>query len=417
MAVHKVHRRILFGFYTISGLYTLSASFIWGINTLFLLDAGLDIYKVFIANAFFTAGMTLFEIPTGVFADTKGRRFSFLLALIVIFLGTIGYLGSSFYQLGLISFCFFSLILGLGFTFYSGAVEAWVVDELQAQGFKDPLDNVFSVSGSLSGITMILGTVAGGFLGQIDLSLPYLARAGSLFLLFILAFSFMKETGFTPKGNADSYLFHFKRIVSDSFTFGWKNRTMRAFIQISFFQSLFMMWGFYASQPYFLNLLHKPDAVWISGLITASAALSQTGGNMLVPTMTKIFRRRTSILLLASSVTVLAAACLGFSKGFLTAFPCFLIMTASFGLFGPVKQGYIHQIIPGDQRATVLSFDSLVGNGGGIIGQPLLGYISRTFSISAAYMAGAFFLTGVLPFLSRVRQLGETSDLTESPGS
>ncbi|HEY3140233.1 MAG TPA: hypothetical protein VGJ86_03845 [Acidimicrobiales bacterium] len=64
----------------ISGLFTLSASVIWGVNTLFLLDAGLDTFQVFVANAAFTAGMVLFEIPTGVVADTSGRRRSFLLS-------------------------------------------------------------------------------------------------------------------------------------------------------------------------------------------------------------------------------------------------------------------------------------------------------------------------------------------------
>ena len=55
-------------------LHTLAASLIWGINTLFLLDAGLSNTQAFAVNAFFTAGQVLFEVPTGVIADTRGRR-------------------------------------------------------------------------------------------------------------------------------------------------------------------------------------------------------------------------------------------------------------------------------------------------------------------------------------------------------
>ena len=55
---------------------TLAASFIWGINTIFLLDAGLSNFQAFLANAFFTAGMVMFEVPTGIIADTFGRRVS-----------------------------------------------------------------------------------------------------------------------------------------------------------------------------------------------------------------------------------------------------------------------------------------------------------------------------------------------------
>lgn len=57
---------------------TLAASLIFGINTLFLLDAGLSNTGAFVANAAFTAGMVIFEIPTGVVADVVGRRSSYL---------------------------------------------------------------------------------------------------------------------------------------------------------------------------------------------------------------------------------------------------------------------------------------------------------------------------------------------------
>src|ERR1700741_3621801 len=63
---------------------TLAASFIWGINTLFLLDAGLSNLEAFAANAFITAGMVLFEVPTGVVADMWGRRVSFLLGTVTL---------------------------------------------------------------------------------------------------------------------------------------------------------------------------------------------------------------------------------------------------------------------------------------------------------------------------------------------
>jgi hypothetical protein len=46
-------------------LTTLASSFIWGINTIFLLDAGLDNAQAFAANAFFTVGQVIFEVPTG----------------------------------------------------------------------------------------------------------------------------------------------------------------------------------------------------------------------------------------------------------------------------------------------------------------------------------------------------------------
>ena len=73
-------------------LTTLAASFIWGVNTLFLLDAGLSNTEAFAANAFFSVGMVIFEVPTGVVADTRGRRFSFMLGAGTLLLSTLLYL-------------------------------------------------------------------------------------------------------------------------------------------------------------------------------------------------------------------------------------------------------------------------------------------------------------------------------------
>jgi MFS family permease len=111
-------------------LTTLAASFIWGINTLFLLDAGLNNTEAFAANAFFTAGMVIFEIPAGVVADTRGRRLSFLLGAGTLLVSTLLYLLMWQVRADLWAWAIASVLLGLGFTFFSGATEAWLVDAL-----------------------------------------------------------------------------------------------------------------------------------------------------------------------------------------------------------------------------------------------------------------------------------------------
>src|SRR5206468_6971928 len=177
-------KRVIRTYLVISGLFTLSASLIWGINTLFLLHAGLSIFQGFIANAAFTAAMALFEIPTGVVADTRGRRVSFLLSEATLAVGTLAYVGVAAIGGGLLLFCAAGVILGLGYTFYSGAVEAWLVDALKATGYRHELDRVFARASAVSSIAMIVGTVGGGLLGQIDLSIPYLVRAGLVLIGF-----------------------------------------------------------------------------------------------------------------------------------------------------------------------------------------------------------------------------------------
>jgi MFS family permease len=81
--------RVVRNYLVISGTFTLSASVIWGVNTLFLLHAGLSIAEVFLVNSAFTVGTIFCEIPTGVVADTSGRRRSFLLSTAILTIGTV----------------------------------------------------------------------------------------------------------------------------------------------------------------------------------------------------------------------------------------------------------------------------------------------------------------------------------------
>src|SRR5262245_37901685 len=135
---------------TLTLLTTFAASFIWGVNTLFLLDAGLDNAEAFAANAFFSVGQVLFEVPTGVVADTRGRRFSFLLGAATLLLSTLLYLVMWQIRAPFIGWALSSMLLGLGFTFFSGATEAWLVDALRATGFQGDLESVFGRAQAVS---------------------------------------------------------------------------------------------------------------------------------------------------------------------------------------------------------------------------------------------------------------------------
>src|SRR3954452_10178295 len=166
-SVQRTYLVLLFG-------NTLAASFIWGINTIFLLDAGLSNLEAFAANAFFTAGMVIFEIPTGIVADTIVRRPSSLLGTLTLSAASLLYvllwqIGAQFWEWAGIS-----LALGLGFTFFSGAVEAGLVDALTATGYTGDLETVFGRGQIVTGIGMLTGSIAGGFLAQqVSLGFPF----------------------------------------------------------------------------------------------------------------------------------------------------------------------------------------------------------------------------------------------------
>src|SRR6185369_14057168 len=249
-AARKVQRTYL----TLELFNTLAASLIWGINTLFLLDAGLNNLEAFAANAFFTAGFVLFEIPTGVVADLRGRRASYLLGLLTLAISTVLYLFMWYVSAPFWAWAAASLFLGLGFTFLSGAFEAWLADALAHAGEKEKLESVLAKGQVVEGIAMLTGSVAGGAIAQAtNLGVPYVIRAALLVVNLILAALLMKDVGFTPaKGKRATG--EIKSILHASIEYGIRNRPVRWLMFAAPFTGGVTIYAFYAMQPYLLEL-------------------------------------------------------------------------------------------------------------------------------------------------------------------
>ena len=406
-------RRVITSYFLVAGFYTLAAALIWGVNTLFLLDAGLDILGVFIANAAFAAGSVVFEIPTGVLADTRGRRVSFLLSVAILFATTLGYLAVAKLGGGLLAFCLVSVLMGLGFTFYSGAVEAWLVDALRRTGYAGQLDRIFARGSMVTGFAMLIGTAGGGLLGTLDLALPYVARSAALVAVFGVAVFTMHDWGFSPRAlRAADLVTEMNKVARESIRYGWQRRSVRLLMMCSFVQLGFLTWGFYAWQPYFLELLGR-NAVWVAGVIAALISVSTICGNALADLLSRPCKKRTTLLFWAAGIQTAAAIGVGLADSFWLAVALFLVVTGAMGVMGPAKQAYLHNIIPSKHRASVISFDSMMGNAGAILGQSGLGYLSRVRSIADGYVVGGMATVLVLPLLATLRRLGERADVIE----
>jgi MFS family permease len=407
---------VMRAYLAITGLFTLSASVIWGVNTLFLLDAGLDIFEVFVANAAFTVGTVLFEIPTGVVADTAGRRRSFLLSAATLMVGTLAYVSISVFGGGLAWFAAASVVLGIGFCFYSGAVEAWLVDALRASGYDGRLDPIFARGSMVSGAAMLIGSVGGGLLGTIDLAWPYVARAALLGAAFAVGFVMMHDVGFTPRRTTlDTLPDEMRAVLRRGLVFGWQQPSVRLLMIVSVFQSGFLMWGFYAWQPYFLDLLGR-DAAWVTGVVSSLIALATIAGNGIVEWVARLCKRRTTLLLGAAGAFAAGAIGVGAADSFWPSVALLLVAIAATGVATPVQQAYVHEVVPSDERATVVSFISMVGSAGGVGGPIGLGYLARAESSAAGYVVGGALTLFAVPPLLLLRARREHADrITERP--
>jgi MFS family permease len=391
-------------------LTTLASSFIWGINTIFLLDAGLDNVGAFSANAFFTLGQVIFEVPTGVVADTRGRRFSYVVGAATLLLSTVLYLVMWQIHAPFVGWAVASILLGLGFTFFSGATEAWLVDALRATGFTGHLEEVFGRAQVVGGAAMLLGTVSGGVIAQAtNLGVPYVIRAAMLGVTMVVALRYMHDLGFTPQRDA-SPIAAVKVVLRGSIDGGFRNRPVRWLMLAAPFSAGAGIFVFYAAQPYLLELYGDPSAYGVAGLAAAIVAGVQIVGGLTVARVRHLFGRRTSALLIGTVLNVIFLVLLGLTHDFVVALVLLMGWSFVFAVEAPFRQAFINGLIPSQQRATVLSFDSLMASAGGVVAQPALGRVADVSGYGAAYLVSAGISALALPFVVLARREHASSD-------
>jgi MFS family permease len=394
-------------------LSTLSASFIWGINTLFLLDAGLNNTQAFTANAFFTVGQVVFEVPTGVVADTWGRRASYLLGAGTLLVSTLLYLLMWHVEGPFWGWAASSILIGLGFTFFSGAVEAWLVDALNATGFDGDLETVFAKGQTTAGVAMLTGSVAGGFVAQItNLGVPYVLRTGMLGLTLVAAFFLMRDIGFTPSRGSGPVA-EVKKVLNASLDNGWRKPPIRWLMLAAPFTGGVGIYAFYAMQPYLLELYGDEGAFGVAGIAAAVIAGAQIIGGLVVPFVRKLFTRRTHAFILGGVISSVALLLIGFTSEFYVAVALLVVWAFAFAITVPLRQAYLNGLIESEQRATVLSFDALMSSSGGVVAQPALGRVADVWSYSASYFASAVLQLAAVPFLILARKENAESDPIE----
>jgi predicted MFS family arabinose efflux permease len=264
---------------------------------------------------------------------------------------------------------------------------------------------------------MLVGTMAGGLLGQLELWIPYVVRAAVLVPAFLLGLLAMRDVGFAgrPLTPAD-FGRQTRRIARAGIAYGLGDRVVRFVMLATLVQGVFLVYGFYSWQKYFLDLLGR-DLVWVAGVIAALVGLTQILGNALVGWILRHVPDRGLLLMTAAGVSTAAVVGAALVQRFWVAVPLYLTSTTAFGVYGPIKQGWLNERIPSQERATIISLDALFGDGGMTVGQVGLGYLSRAASIPAAWLLGGLTQAAALPLLGRARRAERTQPARTSSSS
>ena len=146
----------------------------------------------------------------------------------------------------------------------------------------------------VSGAAMLTGSVAGGLIASaVSLGTPFVVRAVVLAVMFVVAFVMMHDVGFTPEPGGRP-LAEMRKIASASIEGGWRVPAVKWLMVQSLFTGGVGIYGFYALQPYLLELYGDPEAYTIAGLSAAIVAGAQILGGLAAPKIRGRFHKRTS---------------------------------------------------------------------------------------------------------------------------
>jgi MFS family permease len=263
---------------------------------------------------------------------------------------------------------------------------------------------------------MLTGSVAGGLIAQqTSLGVPFVARGGVLLVTFVLAFVLMRDLGFTPQRRA-GVVGEMRLILADSIDGGWRVPAVKWLMVEALATGGVGIYGFYALQPYLLELYGDPDAYLIAGLVAAIVAASQILGGVAAPVIRRAFRRRTSALMAIAALGAGSLVLIGIVSAFAWVIALTVLWGLAFAASRPIRQAYLNGLIPSRQRATILSFDSLMQSGGGVWAQPLLGRTADVWGYGPSYVLAAGIAAVSLPFLALSRRQRAPADVVDAPG-
>ena len=364
-------------------------SMMWVTYTLFLKEHGLSYLQMGIVNACFMFCVFLFEMPTGIFADIFGRKYSLVIGNLVFSIAFVVYYFSTTFW----GFIIAEIIAAISVTFLSGALDAWLKDALDYHAYKGSLTRVVSRGEIVRNMFVIIGSLTGAYIGQFDLAKPWLiAGFGSIFAgLYI--WLFFREDYFTKQEfRLTNSLQKISQHTLKSVNYSLKNKVVLLLICLDFglvlcFQAPNMYWAI-TLEKYMKNVF-QISQVWI--LIPILILV----GGYISGYLDKFYKEKRIILL---SVLIIGLGLLITSQCHSLIWMVIFFSSHEMGrgMINPVRRAYINKHIPSKERATILSFDAMISCLGAALGLLLGGIIAQYLSISISWLVASLVILALL---------------------
>jgi DHA3 family tetracycline resistance protein-like MFS transporter len=363
--------------------------------------AGLTPVQLILVGTTLEISAFVFEVPTGIVADVYSRRLSIIIGYILM---GIGFLVEGFFP-AFLPILFAQVIWGLGYTFTSGATQAWISDEIG----EDDANKLFIRATQIGLFASLIGMGLATLVGANNVAMPLRFGAFGVMLIGVTLAIIMPETGFHPTPREDrttwGHMWHtFKQGVD----------TVRAKPRLMNIVFIGLFYGIYSEGFDRLWVKHLLDTfelpiIFGNNQVAFFAAL-RVAGTILTILAVRFVEKRidsSSPLAVGRAVMVVTAgislAMLGFalSPNLILALSLYLVIDALRDVHIPLQTAWVNQKLDSKVRATVHSMFGQVDAIGQMLGGPIVAVIAATGSAVASLVTSSLLLTPALFFIRR----------------
>lgn len=361
--------------------------------------------QLVLAGTVMEATCFLAEVPTGIVADLYSRRLSMLIGAVVVGIG----IGVQGLFPAFIPILIGNVIWGIGYTFLSGAGEAWIADEVGP----DAVQPVFTRAEQLNLGLAVVGTVGAGALGLLDLRLPMITAGCGYIVMALIMAPLMSESGFTPTPRNERESFrHMRRLMAEGVTAARRRGVVRSFLIIALLTGISSevfdrLWTAHVLEAFRLPSLGGigEPALWFTGFALAGRLIALASSLL----ANRFAARRINAVhprgLMGLLILVQAVGVLGFalSGSLWVAMAAMWVRNAAQTIAGPVRSAWLARNVASSSRATTISLTSQADAIGQVIGGPPLGALATRTSIPVALIISATLLAPASVVYARLR--------------
>ena len=375
--------------------------------------AGLTPVQLILVGTTLEVSAFLFEVPTGIVADVYSRRLSIIIGYILM--------GAGFLVEGLfpsfLPILLAQVIWGLGYTFTSGASQAWISDEIG----EDEANKLFLRARQVGLSAALVGMFLAMLIGANNVALPLQVGAIGVILIGLTLVFIMPETGFHPTPREDrntwQHMWH---------TFRQGVDTVRGRPRLMNIVFIGLFYGIYSEGFDRLWVKHLLDTFELPMLFgsnqVAFFAALRVAGTVLSILVVRFVEKRVDstnpsaigrAMLLATGGISLALLGFALSPILALSLLLYLAIDALREVRGPLQTAWINQKLDSRVRATVHSMFGQVDAIGQVMGGPIVAVIAAAGSAVASLVTSSLLLTPALYFIGRANAPSKDEAETE----